>query len=512
MTQRRPLWPLLAAVLVAGSAPAQEGAPLSAIDWLSRSVDEAEAAAVARSEPEVATSAASPQVTVQPLDDASPDAVGVLGPSVTGFPVTLWSASAASDLTALLADLPPPRHAAPRALLRTLLLAEGAPPVGADAGGAFFLARVDKLLEIGDLDAAQALLEAADLNQPAIFRRWFDVALLTGTEDAPCAVLREQPSIAPTYPARIFCLARNGQWDVAALTLNTHRVLGDVTEEEEVLLSRFLDPDLFEEDGPLGQPERVSPLVFRMREAIGEGLNTSGLPLAFAHADLRDTVGWKPQLDAAERLTRAGVLEPQRLQALYTSRTPSASGGVWDRVDAMQRFEVALRAGDPGAVSRNLPPAWDAAHAIRFEVGFSELYADAVARLPLSGAAADIAQRMGLLASRYEETGRALSDQQPLWSAIATGEARGIAVADLSVQERAVLDGFFTGTPPQDLQNLAAQGRLGEALLLGLQRLNAGIEGNTSKFSEALAFLRHVGLEDIARRTALQILLLERAA
>jgi len=135
------------------------------------------------------------------------------------------------------------------------MLAEADPPLGAGPDGALFVARVDKLLDLGALEQAKSLIEAAEPDTAPLFRRWFDVALLTGTEDAACSVVKSTPSIAPTYSARIFCLARNGDWNAAALTLNTHRALGDITAEEDALIARFLDPELFEGEPPLDPPE-----------------------------------------------------------------------------------------------------------------------------------------------------------------------------------------------------------------------------------------------------------------
>ncbi len=103
----------------------------------------------------------------------------------------------------------------------------------------------------------------------------------------------ESPGLAPTFPARIFCLARSGDWNAAALTLRTGQALGYITEAEEALLSRFLDPDLYEGEPPLPTPAPVTPLAWRMFEAIGEPLSTATLPMAFAHAELRPQAGWK---------------------------------------------------------------------------------------------------------------------------------------------------------------------------------------------------------------------------
>ena len=517
MTHRaRPVALAVALMLGAPLAAQDTMAPLSAIDWLSRSVTAAPApaapapAAPRVDEPPVSDSALSPQVTVTPLDAPGPDGVGLLPPSMTGLPAALWAGSEVGTLIALMQAQEAATLPAVHGLLVQLLLAEATPPQGTAGDGAFFLARVDKLLDMGELAQAAALLEAAGPDTGPLFRRWFDVALLTGDETAACRAMQTQPGVAPTYPARIFCLARNGDWAAAALTLNTHRVLGDVSDEEELLLTRFLDAEFSDGAEPLPPPERISPLVFRMREAIGEPLATSGLPLAFAHADLRDTNGWKTQIDAAERLARAGALPGPVLQKLFTSRAPSASGGAWDRVEAFQRFDLALTRRDPGAVAASLPAAWAAMAEIRMEVPFAELYGPALQRLPLTGAAGDLARVVGLLSPEYEAVAQAGgAGIDPFLAAVARGTP-GDAPATTE-PARLVRAGFAPDAPvPAVLAEAAAAGRLGEALLRAIATFEAGRAGDPQQMIEALAFFRSVGLEDFARRAALQYLLLDR--
>ena len=499
---------IIAIGLTAGPVAAQEVSPLSAIDWLSQSVVTPQQAPEDRAEDPVSEDASSPSVTTTPLDAPSPDAVGLLSPETTGLPRSLWSGSSEADLITLIRAETIPTLPAMREFFTVLLLAEADAPLGATADGALYLARVDRLLDMGSLQQAQALLEEAGADTPARFRRWFDVALLTGTENRACQVMQDRPAVAPTHSARIFCLARSGDWPAAALTLNTHRVLGDITDEEDQLLSRFLDPDLFEDDPDLPPPDRTSPLIFRMREAIGQGLATARLPLAFAHADLRDTTGWKAQLEAAERLARHGALDANTLQALYTSRTRSASGGVWDRVEAFQRFDVAIGSDDPAAVAQTLPSAWEAMKAIKAEVLFAQLYADRLTRLPLSGDAGDLARRVGLLSNRYETVAAQANDA----TAFLNGLARGAPDAELAETEMelAIARAFAGGPVPERLETLATSGRLGEALLRAIALFEAGQGGDPKAVTEAISFLRSVGLEDLARRAALQLLILER--
>lgn len=393
--------------------------------------------------------------------------------------------------------------------LKVLMLAEADPPLGAGPDGALFVARVDKLLDLGALEQAKSLIEAAEPDTAPLFRRWFDVALLTGTEDAACKVVKSTPSIAPTYSARIFCLARNGDWNAAALTLNTHRALGDITDQEDALIARFLDPELFEGEPPLDPPERVSPLMFRMHEAVGEPLITSKLPLAFAHADLRTTTAWKSQIEAAERLARHGAVSENVLQRVYTARTPAASGGIWDRADAIQKFDRAMQAGDAEQIARTLPAAWDAVKRARAEVPFAQLYAASLQDTALSDPAADIAFEVGLLSPNYETVALNSPDQNEFLAALARGVPQEVLVT--TPRELAIQAAFNGAPPPEVLNGLVDDGKLGEALLRAIAIFHEGYAGDARSLTDALALFRLVGLEDVARRASLQLLILDRA-
>ena len=494
---------------MAGVGLAEDGAPLSAIDWLSESVEPSRVI-----EQPITGTATTPQVTVTPLGRPSKDPVGLLPPDVTGLPRTIWAESNEPTLVMLVRAERVETLPAIQDFLKVLMLAEANPPRGAGPDGALFLARVDKLLDLGALEPAQSLIEQAEPDTVPLFRRWFDVALLTGTEDNVCDVMGDKPSVAPTYPARIFCLARNGDWPGAALTLNTHRALGDITEEEDRLLARFLDPELFEGEAPLAQPGRVSPLSFRMHDAIGEPLITGNLPLAFSHADLRSTTAWKSQIEAAERLSRHGSISENVLQRVYTARTPAASGGIWDRAEAFQRFDVAITTRDPAAVTRTLPGVWAAMTEARTEVQFAKLYGPALQELPLRGAAADIAFQAGLLSPDYEAVALAAEEADTGFDPFLIALARGVPqkVRVTGTLEIAVQSAFNGAPPSAALQTLVADGKLGEALLRAIAQFNEGYVGDTRSVTDALALMRAVGLEDVARRAALQLMILDRGA
>lgn len=487
------------------SSPAvAQQAPLSAIEWLNQTPTVTLDMGLVPTEPPVSEGVFTPDVNVSTLDQNGHDAVGLLPSNVTGLPASLWSNSAANQLSKLVEDQRPDVLPAMQALLYTLLLAEADPPRDAGRANELLLARIDKLVEMGALEQAGALLERAGATTPALFARWFDVTLLMGLEETACHALIASPHLAPDYASRIFCTARSGDWRAAALTLDSAKALGLISEELDALLLRFLDPDLFESEPLLVAANAATPLKFRLYEAIGEGQTTTNLPRPYAHADLRSTAGWKAQLEAAERLARTAALHENRLLGIYTERAPAASGMIWDRVAALQAFDRAMTDHQVTAISDSLPQAWAAMREVHLEVPFARLYGTALLQLPLQGVTARLARDIALLSADYERA--AHSGLRDFLAGLALGTPPR---SPTDPTHRAIADAFHGAGVPQELTTMLARGQLGEVILTAMALMNDGAAGDLTALTDALATLRAVGLEDTARRAALQVALLD---
>ena len=493
---------------------------MSAIDWLSQSVTTPTGTPVAVDEPPVVAgeppvakdgSALPSTVTTSSLDGPSPDSVGLIPPAISGLPRTLWGAGLTREIAERLIIHPDEDLPALRQLFLTILLAELAAPVDADGRGELLQIRIDKLLALGALEQAAALIDAAGATTPELFRRAFDVALLTGAEDRACQWMANEPHLAPTVPARIFCLARSGDWDTAALTIRTSTALGQISEDQEALLSRFLDPDLYEGEPVPPAPDPVTPLDWMIYSAIGEPLPTEGLPIAFSYAELGPRSGWKARIEAAERLTRAGTIPPNVILGLYTEHDPAASGGVWDRVAAFQAFDAAISARDPARVAATLPGVWDRMQEVELEVPFATLYGKALAEMQLDGEAAAIAFRVGLLSPLAETVaGRATptTAEDAFLKAIALGKAAEALPPDSLA--RAISAAFRAPAISADTQALLDGNRTGEAIIAAIDHIGRGVQGDLRGVTEGLSILQLTGMESVARRTALELMILER--
>lgn len=457
----------------------------------------------------VADSATPPSVDSTPLDQPNPGAAGLLSPAVTGLPTSLWRRSDPETLTTLIAalDLSVPML---KAQMRALMLAEADPPSG-DTDIAHLTGRLDWLVDNGAVEEASALLDLTGVDEPRLFRIRADLGLLLNRSESVCETLGRNPRLSSDLSLRIFCTAREGDWNRAALLLRTADTLGELGDRQAELLTRFLDPELA--DGDLLPPVRPSPLEFRLFEAIGEPLPTAPLPLPFAVLDLSGDNGWRDQIQAAERLARAGSLPPNRLLGIYSLREPAASGGIWDRVEALQSFESALERGSPDTVGATLRLVWPQMASAGLLVPFSQLFAERLATVEgLDPPAARLAARAAFLSPAYEELSTSVSagtarPEITFLTAIARGEAPRTGV-DLPHAE-AVAKGFGTATPPSVLTEQLSQGRLGEVILRAMALFASGAAGNGGDLTDALATLRAVGLEDTARRASLELMLLD---
>lgn len=455
----------------------------------------------------VAKSATPPRVETAPLAAPNPGAAGLLAPRATGLPITLWSGSDPATLQELIEGLELPVPAL-RSQMRVMMLAEAAPPPG-DRDLAHLTARLSWLEDQGLVEEALALLDITGVQDPHLFAIWADLALMLGQSQPVCRLLAAQPRLSNDLSLQVYCIARGGDWRRAVLVLQSGRSLGDIRGRRAELLTRFLDPEAGN-GATLLPPVRPTPLEFRLFEALGEPLPTAPLPLPFAVLDLSGDNGWRAQIQAAERLARAGSLPANRLLGIYTLRRPAASGGVWDRVDALQDFERALERGARDAVAQELLRIWPQMASGRLLVPFSRLYAERLARLRLQGRAAGIARRAAFLSPAYEDLAKTLPAEDidtRFLTAIALGQAPA-ELADLP-HAAAVAAAFSGAAMPPVLRDQLAEGRIGEVILRAMALFASGADGNGQDLTDAIASFRSLGLEDLARRAALELMILD---
>lgn len=476
-------------------------APLSAIDWLNNlpATEPLDPVILGPVEPPVTTTGLPPAITSTALSPTEGRAIGLLPPGVSGLPETLWAGADGAVIIEALRALPDRLLPAQQELRLRLLLAQTTAPTAIDTER-FLQERAVALARTGRVAEAQALLDQLEVMGADAFADFAAFGLLTQADDAVCARADTLSPDQVEFDLRVFCLARGGDWSAAAVLVQTAAVLGDISGDQALLLAQFLDPEIADAALPTGPLVDRTPLAFRMREAIGTPVTTIDLPLPYAVADLRPQVAWKAQLDAAERLASAGAIPANQLLGLYTLRVPAASGGVWERVEAVQALDAALEAADVAAAERAARAAMTGLAPMGLEVALADMFADRLAALPTNSENAPTLRRLVALSGQYEAVAGPEAPNS-LVRALALGDTSQVATTANGLE--AALQTAFA-TPPAPYSGQA----LGADTLAAIADIEAARQGELGRLSDALRSLRGMGLEDIARRTALQLLLL----
>ncbi|MBB5516194.1 hypothetical protein FHS89_002220 [Rubricella aquisinus] len=517
--------PRLTAILglvavIAGPASGQE-VPRSAISWIPLERDAN--AAEAPTGPTVQRST----ITSEPLIGTRRDAVGLVPARALGLPPDIWGISSALRISRMLDELNENGVPATRGLLHRLLLVEAIPPRGSGRRAIVLNARIDALMRMGAVDEAEALGQRAGPPDDRLFERLFDIALLTGRADAACKMLAADATLSDDLSTRVFCAARSGQWDTAAMTLGLGEALGAIAPLRADHLRMFLDPDLFEDDTDLDLPEPMTALDFALREAAGQSRPRADLPPAFLYRDIHGRAPVRDRALAAERLSREGDFPYPILFAAYRARTPAASGSVWDRMAHVQTLDAVLGQGE--ATEDILPAlryAYDALAEVDLTMPLALEYGAALSRL-IPPAEGDLTvAKVLMLAAQPAPARDWLPDEAPYPHHVALLIAEGSDAydtlppapalpGDADRLATAALEAFALpmegqSLDPQEarLEDLLRINRNGEAVLSALDLLGAGVEVDPGDLRAALRTLRGLGLEEDARRIAVQTILL----
>ena len=324
------------------------------------------------------------------------DAIGLAGPAEGGFDAGLYSGSNGDLVLALLTDLPVVSANPPLRALTGRLLMTGAPLAGLSEPGGVLGARVERLLAMGDLDGASALLDRvpATGSDSQLARLAVEAPLLTGDDDAAC---RRAADIAPTSDApfwakvNVYCRLAEGDRDGARLGLSLLREAGQTDDAAFFSLAEMIA------DGDAGTtptvPVAPSALQIALLRLAGLALPPaalrSGSPMLLAAA-MRD-----PRLVAADRLAvaeqafLAGALSAEGLAARYGEQSFDSNEDAlrqietaWSPATRALAYQAVLEQSSPATRAELLDALWRGARGSeRFLV--AEVFATQFATLPV---------------------------------------------------------------------------------------------------------------------------------
>jgi hypothetical protein len=305
--------------------------------------------------PAAPAEAAPSGIQVAPLAPVDPEWTGTLGEDQGGFPPTLWQGTPRRVILALVPALPVTTSPTVQGLGRRLLLANALPPAGREASDGFLAFRAEKLLAMGLVEDAAALLRAAPGQSEALERARIELMLLSGDRAGACqavgAAIRRRQGLWWDR-ALVACNALTGKHEEAALGLSLLR-------EQNAAKDAAFDA-LVERLGgrqtklpPMPQPGPVHLALLQAAKLPYPGdLAAVTAPATLRTIALAEGTPAPQRVAAAQRAAEFGALTPAQLRQIYEQVEFSAE----ERANALSRAKQ-----EKGASGRAL--LWAAAKA-----------------------------------------------------------------------------------------------------------------------------------------------------
>ena len=336
------------------------------------------------------------------------DAIGLSGPAEGGFGRPLWQGSDPQLVGQLLADLPVVTRLPPLRRLAQRLLVAGAPVGGREPGHLLGL-RIERLVAMGDLDHARALVERLPplTADSVLARRAAEVGLLLGDAAAVC---RLADALAPTgaefwAEIAVYCRLVEDDREGARLGLDLMREAGQTADGAFFALATAM----VDQTAPPAPDDRAEltpihlALLARAKWPLPPDALTRARPPVLAAVARAPTLAGAQPLVALEQAFLVGATSAERVAAAYAEQTPAEGGDPlwaashWDAGARATAYAAVRAQGDPAARAALLDAAWQGARgAERFLVAavFAQPFIELPVERQLAGAAPSVARAL----------------------------------------------------------------------------------------------------------------------
>ena len=315
--------------------------PMSAIDWLAKKINDPP---VFYTYPSEINKNSNVEIEKLVLPNISKNSIGIYPSIKIGINSDIWKNSNEFEISAILKKIRISDLYYVNRLLKRILLIESDPPIIAVdkkfSGALFLRQRILKLIQMGALDDAEALILDADPTFDSnLIDLWSEISFLTYRFERFCnAVLNGyHNTLDPAH--KIICLARGGDWNAAALSLATYSSINEIDSDHEKLLINYLDHEAELEITNKDKCDEDKPIIIYLCNFSNINMRFPNYGVKFLYNNLGRGKSIRSRIVASEALVKSGALNPSILFSTYKIKQPSTSGGVWARAKFVQELD-----------------------------------------------------------------------------------------------------------------------------------------------------------------------------
>ena len=257
------------------------------------------------------------------LGNVNLNSIGIISADNTTFPSNLWNRSDESLLAKKIIEMPDFELSSANKIFKRLLILDTEPPINAigqkNMGSLFLISRIDRLIEMGAIDEAETILDYIKNPNYDLLRRKIDIASITGRLQGTCKQIRRHFNSTDILKYKIICLAREGDWNAAAILFSAGSTLKLFSSTDKKLLLNFLDPEINVKIGKEEMKINLSPINFYLFLSRGSLYNTKDLSPKYAYTLSSAGNNLLERIQSSEKLVRNFSMNSHHLFSLYRS-------------------------------------------------------------------------------------------------------------------------------------------------------------------------------------------------
>ncbi len=257
------------------------------------------------------------------LGNVNLNSIGIISAKNTTFPDNLWNRSDESVLAKKISEIPDLKLASANKVFKRLLILDTDPPINTignkNMGSLFLISRIDRLIEMGAIDEAETILDYIKTPNYDLLKRKIDIASITGRLRGTCKKVRRHFNSPDILKFKIICLAREGDWNAAAILFSVASTLKIFSSTEKKLLLNFLDPEINVKIGKEEIKKTLSPVNFYLSLSRGSLFNTKDLSPKYAYTLSSAGNNLMERIQSSEKLVKNFSMNSHHLFSLYRS-------------------------------------------------------------------------------------------------------------------------------------------------------------------------------------------------
>lgn len=420
------------------------------------------------------------------------------------LPYYYWSWSKIEDLTSKIDSIYFEPKAQLRELIVSVLTSEMPANIEIPKEANLYIARLNKLIELGQYKEAQIFINNNDPNLTLSYQQQFELNLLKGNDTLACSQFKIEGTNNNTLKQKVYCLNHEGKQSEAKIVFETAKILNKIEEYDAFIIELLLNSKKFAQSYKIDNKNNLSILDYIILQKSDVKIEGRSIPTSFFFYNFSETYNIEEKLIISERLAKFGIISNLQLFRIYKESDTINDTALIKRKKCINELELAISEQSSDDIRQNLAKCLTLFQKIGLSSNFSKYYRTIVLAEVNTGWESPTSVKMRLLAKDYSSLKIALTENSNFNSAQSIARNNFTKLNSLTEFEKSIIEAFEESKYKAQNASLIDQGKIGEVILSSIILLESE---DLKEIQNGLIGLIQAGLTDIAKDIAIRLLI-----